>query len=157
MTNVNKNFFASTENLLRLAVLIVGLIAAVFGLPEDLASELESAVVEAITAVSGLVAVILMVWSFINEQAAMRTVRFESGFSNISGWKTPEFWIAIAGTLIGFLVLFGVITEPTGNTLAELIAIIIEALFAIFTLVAPTLLYARSRRKVKQSIAEHAL
>lgn len=155
-TRIGKSFFTSTENLTRLAVLLVGLVAAVFGLPEDLATGLEDSLIQAITSVAGLIAVLAMVWSFVTEGGAVRSAAFFSGITDRIGWQTPEFWISIAGTVVGLLVLLGVVSSDQGDTVSQLVATIIEAIFALLTAVGSQLVYARSRRNVKVAIAESA-
>lgn len=153
-TTINKSFFSSTENITRLAVLIVGIVATLFGLPDDLAGELEGSAVAAVTSIAGLIAVLITTWSFITEGGNVRTATFISGFTDRIGWQTQEFWISIAGTIVGLLALFGIVSEPLGDQLNELLPTLIEAIFALLTLIGPAIFYSRTRTKVKTAVAE---
>lgn len=152
-TYPNKKFLRSTEDITRLVVLVIGLVAALFGVPEEMTTELESAAVEAVVAIGGLVTATVVVWSFISERGERRSATFIQNFTDQTGWQTPEFWIGIAGTIIGFLGFFNLVNAEQSSTLLAQLTQIIQALFAILAIVFPQIFYAQSRLKVKEAIA----
>lgn len=156
MDQINKPFVFSTENITRLIVLIVGLLASVFGLPDELAGQLQSSLIETAVSIAGLATVAAVAWSFINEGGQLRIAAFMPGLTDAAGYKTPEFWISVISSGVGLLALFGVVSQEQSDTLAGLGGTLVEVIFAIITVVVPQLTYARSRKTVKTYVTEFA-
>lgn len=69
------------------------------------------------------------------------------------GWKTSEFWLATAKTVLAFLLVTGVIKPVDGPTVEEHVTNGIVAVFALITAGVGVWKYIQSRSEVKSDAA----
>jgi len=155
---LDKSTFLTTEFWIQLVVLLAGMFATLVGLPEELAGELEGSLTGTVVSVGGLIAVASAVYSFLAGKQKMKTEgAFLPGWTDASGLKTSEFYVALLGSVVGLLTLFGIVNQEAVPELNSQLAVMVEALFSILAIVGSMAKYMNVRSAVKVTVSKRSI
>lgn len=67
------------------------------------------------------------------------------------GYRTTEFWVTLVQQIVPLFILFGIVNQNDADTLAQSIAALVTALFAVFAALGPVATYIKARTDLKKS------